>query len=146
MISSPFTKEELDFFYNELIQKKERILQEIKDQNSDMGSENRVVGDLADMATDLLEREFTLTLTEKEREMIEEIDKALLRIKNNTYGICIDTKEYIAKVRLEAIPEASRSLKAQEQYERLKKKMNNLKEKYVFIPTTSSSSNLDNEG
>ena len=137
-MESTLTKEELNFFQQELLTKKERLIREIHGQNAESNTENKTVGDLADMASELLEREFNLTLTEKEKEMLDEIDKALVRIANNTYGLCIDTKEPISKARLEAIPEASRTLKAQEQYERMKKKMASTREKFTFVQPNSS--------
>ena len=74
-------------------------------------------GDLVDMATSLLERELDLSLTTKEKNSLKEIDKALERIKTKTYGICIDTQKPIAKDRLLVVPEALRTLEAQEAQE-----------------------------
>ena len=54
--------------------------------------------------------------------MLEEIDRALERIENKTYGICVDTNKPIGKTRLRAMPETMRTLKAQEAYETMLKK------------------------
>jgi len=80
------------------------------------------VGDLADLATELIERELNMSISESDRERLEEIDAALKRIKDKTYGICIDTGEVISKARLKAVPEALRTLAAQEAYDRAQKK------------------------
>ena len=121
MSKTPFNKRELTEFHKLLLEKKTRILQEIQDQQESFGGE-KVMGDIVDMATNLLEQEFNLSLTSQEKEMLEEIDRAIERIENKTYGICIDTNEPIGETRLKAIPEAMRTLKAQEVYESMLKK------------------------
>ena len=59
---------------------------------------------MADLGTDAFEQEFTLGLMEGERKLLLEINDALSRIKNDTYGICEGTGEPIPKLRLGAIP------------------------------------------
>jgi DnaK suppressor protein len=59
---------------------------------------------MADMGSDNYEQEFTLTLVEKERQELREINLALAKIQNGTYGICEGTGKPIAKARLEAQP------------------------------------------
>jgi DnaK suppressor protein len=59
---------------------------------------------MADLGTDSFEQEFTLELMDSERKLISEIDDALKRIENSTFGICEIGGEMIAKQRLNAIP------------------------------------------
>ncbi len=59
---------------------------------------------MADMGSDNYEMENTLGLVDSERKLIEEIDDALERIEDGTYGICEGTGEPIPKERLKAIP------------------------------------------
>ncbi|MHC4657656.1 MAG: TraR/DksA family transcriptional regulator [Planctomycetota bacterium] len=59
---------------------------------------------MADMATDNYEMENTLGLMDSERKLLVEIDDALGRISNGTYGICEGSGEPIPKERLKAIP------------------------------------------
>ena len=54
-----------------------------------------------------VERDRALQISAREREEISEIDAALARIEDGTYGICIVSGKPIPKVRLEAIPHAS---------------------------------------
>ena len=121
MSSSPFNSKELKVFHALLLEKKSRVLEEIKEQQQSL-AEGEAIGDLVDMATSLLEKELNFSLSEKEREMLEEIDKAIERIENKTYGVCVDTNEPISKDRLKAVPEAIRTIKAQEAYELKMKK------------------------
>jgi RNA polymerase-binding protein DksA len=59
---------------------------------------------MADIGTDNYETEYTLGLVDSERKLMREIDDALDRIENCTYGICEGSGESISKARLEAIP------------------------------------------
>lgn len=59
---------------------------------------------MADAGTDNFEMENTLGLMDSERKLLMEIDDALSRIDNGTYGICESNNEPIPKERLRAIP------------------------------------------
>jgi RNA polymerase-binding protein DksA len=65
---------------------------------------------MADMGTDNYEQEFTLGLMEKDRQLLREINSALQKINEGTYGICEGTGKPIAKVRLEVQPWARYSI------------------------------------
>ncbi len=54
-----------------------------------------------------VERDLDLALSAQARDAVDEIDAALERIKNGTYGVCMTSGEDIPKARLEAIPWAS---------------------------------------
>ena len=73
---------------------------------------------MADMGTDNYEQEFTLGLVEKDRNMVREINQALAKIMDGTYGICEGTGKPIAKVRLEAQPWARYSIEYARQLEK----------------------------
>ncbi|MHC4891305.1 MAG: TraR/DksA family transcriptional regulator, partial [Planctomycetota bacterium] len=59
---------------------------------------------MADIGTDNYEQEFALGLMDSERKLLQEIDDALQRIEQRTYGICEATAKPIATARLEAKP------------------------------------------
>ncbi len=59
-----------------------------------------------------VERDLDLALSAQAREAVEEIDAAIARIDDGSYGICVATGEPIQKERLEAIPQASLSVTA----------------------------------
>ena len=65
---------------------------------------------MADVGTDNFEQEFTLGLIESERKILREIQEALGRIEDGSYGICQGTNKPIPRVRLEAVPWAKYSL------------------------------------
>ena len=58
----------------------------------------------ADIGTDNFEHEFSLGLLESERQMLTEIDEALERIEEGTYGVCLGTGRPIGAARLRARP------------------------------------------
>ena len=65
---------------------------------------------MADIGTDNYDQEFTLGLMDSERKLLKEIDDALQRIEQKTYGICEATGKPIAIARLEAKPWARYSV------------------------------------
>ncbi len=65
---------------------------------------------MADMGTDNYEQEFTLGLVEKDRQLLREINVALAKIRDGTYGMCEGTGKPITKARLEAKPWAKYSI------------------------------------
>ena len=73
---------------------------------------------MADMGTDNYEQEFTLGLVEKDRNLLREINAALAKIQNGTYGICEGTGKPISRPRLEAQPWARYSIEHARQLER----------------------------
>jgi len=73
---------------------------------------------MADMGTDNYEQEFTLHLVEKDRQLLREINHALAKIRDGTYGICEGTGKPIARARLEAQPWARYSIEYARQMEK----------------------------
>ena len=65
---------------------------------------------MADLGSDNYEQDFALELMDSERKILHEIDEALMRIENKTYGICPGTGQPISKARLEAQPWAKYSV------------------------------------
>jgi DnaK suppressor protein len=74
--------------------------------------------DSGDMSQDMFTREMDATIGQQVELRLKDVDRALQKIDEGTYGICDDTGEPIPKGRLEAIPEAIRTVEAQQRYER----------------------------
>ena len=72
----------------------------------------------ADAGSDAYDRDFALSLLGKEQDALYEINEAIKRIDNGTYGICEGTGEKIMEERLEAMPFARYGIKWQEKIER----------------------------
>ena len=72
----------------------------------------------ADQGTDDFDRTISLEVTSKEYAILRQIDRALEKIAENTYGICDITGEEIPVPRLDAVPYATMTVKAQEKFEK----------------------------
>ena len=59
-----------------------------------------------------LSKEENVKLAERQAKFIRSLQNALIRIENNTYGICRDTGKLITKERLRLVPHASLSIEA----------------------------------
>ena len=115
---------ELEFFRDQLIAKRRELLGDVHSMEEEAlrsasGSNlSNLPIHMADMGTDNYEQEFTLGLVEKDRNLLREINAALAKIQNGTYGICEGTGKPIAKPRLEAQPWARYSIEHARQLER----------------------------
>lgn len=126
-IESPLSMEELEYFYNLLLERRREILGDVgymknealhSNREDSAGSLSNMPIHMADVGTDNYEQEFMLGLMESERKMLREIDWALTKIKNGTYGVCEGTGEPIVRARLEAKPEARYSVEYARQIEK----------------------------
>ncbi len=72
----------------------------------------------ADEGTDDFNRTISLEVTSKEFGILRQIERAVDKINEGTYGICDITGEEIPIARLEAIPYATMTVKAQDKFER----------------------------
>jgi len=116
---SPLAKSELNEFRDILIAKRRALIGDMNGIQAEAFRINRQEGtsDLsnmpthpADIGTDNYEQEFTLGLLESERAMLMEINEALDRIEDRTYGVCLGTGKPISKARLRARPWAKYSI------------------------------------
>ena len=68
--------------------------------------------------SDTMSREETAQLAARQRKFIMNLENALLRIKNKTYGVCRVTGKLIAKERLRLVPHATMSIEAKNQQDK----------------------------
>jgi DnaK suppressor protein len=74
--------------------------------------------DSGDMSQSIFDREMDASVGEQIERRLGEIERALQKMEEGTYGVCDDTGEEIPKGRLEAVPEAIRTVEAQQRFER----------------------------
>ena len=74
--------------------------------------------DSGDMSQSIFEREMDASVGEGIERRLGEVERALQKIEEGTYGVCEDTGEEIPRGRLEAVPEAIRTVEAQQRFER----------------------------
>jgi DnaK suppressor protein len=103
----------IEHFKQMLLQKRREIISNVNEMEDEALKQSRLdaSGDLssmpihmADIGTDNYEQEFALGLMDSERKLLREIDDALQRIEDKTYGICEGTGKPVPKARLEAQP------------------------------------------
>lgn len=106
-------KRELETFRQLLLAKRGTLLGDVTNMTDEALSKNRqsASGDLsnmpihmADLGSDNFEQEFTLGLIASERALLREINEALQRIEDRTYGMCLATGKPITRARLRAQP------------------------------------------
>jgi RNA polymerase-binding transcription factor DksA len=93
----------------------ETLKRSVKDDAGDLSSYGQ---HMADAGTDTFDRDFALSLVSNEQEALSEIESAIKRIRDGTYGICEITSKPISKERLLAVPFTRYSAEAQKQIER----------------------------
>lgn len=113
-------------FKKEITQKlltaKTRILQEVSQKVKTESDVHKFeIGDIYDIASTERERELTLMLGDREREKLSEIEDALERVGDNSYGGCEECGEPIAEDRLRALPFTRVCVECQFKHEREQK-------------------------
>ena len=104
------SKAQLAEFREMLLTKRQQLLgdlsgmEEVAAGQKGSGNLSSMPTHMADVGTDNFEHEFTLGLLESEQALLREIDAALGRIEDHSYGICLGTGEPIPKARLKAKP------------------------------------------
>ena len=83
--------------------------------------DNSISADIVDQASSYTDKNVEMKAINRQIKLISEIDKALLRIKDSTYGYCLDTAEPIGLKRLMARPVAKYTITAQEKHEKNEK-------------------------
>ncbi len=80
--------------------------------------DNVASADIVDQASSYTERTVEMRSSNRRRKLINKIDQALKKLKDNTYGYCEDTGEPIGLKRLIARPIATLCIEAQEKHEK----------------------------
>ena len=125
--SKKLTKKDAEYFKKLIMQIKEKVIDEIKHISDDTlkKSQKDASGDIsgytyhmADVASDAYDREFSLGLASNERQSLYELDDAIKKIEEGTFGICEECKSLISKTRLKVVPFARLCVKCQERKEK----------------------------
>jgi DnaK suppressor protein len=107
------------FFTAELLRWKKDIIKSNSLTNLLNSSDDSVSSaDMVDQASSYTDKSVEMKALDRSRKLIEKIDAALRRIKDDTYGYCEETSEPIGLKRLMARPIAILSIEAQEKHER----------------------------
>jgi len=113
-------------FRDALLEERRRVVAAIENLHEDhpgtlsdeAGEETAYDNHLADTATETYDRELDYTLEENSEHVLAEIDAALKRIEDGTYGICTNCGKPIPEERLEARPWATLCIDCKRKRER----------------------------
>jgi DnaK suppressor protein len=106
--------------FEEIIHEKLRLakeelnsLKESLSKRNDTGTDfTASTSKLLEDGADTLERESMSQLAARQQKFVINLENALVRIKNGTYGVCVDTGKLINKDRLKAVPHTMHSIEA----------------------------------
>jgi RNA polymerase-binding protein DksA len=120
---SAWTKAEIKEVRGELLQIREKVSATLAEQEAELDRLMRDAGDgaghdQADMGATSFERDHELTVLNNEREKLAQIDRALGRIADGTYGTCESCGNPIGKMRVMAFPRATLCLTCKQREER----------------------------
>jgi DnaK suppressor protein len=99
----------LDYFRNVLLEQLRQHNENVRENQSDaleMAAADDGVKDVADMSLQDVSQEIEYRLSERESQMVADIDQALLRLDEGSYGVCARCGKEIPDARLEAVPTA----------------------------------------
>jgi DnaK suppressor protein len=95
-----------------------RIREGVADDERDLGeAEGDTQLDSGDLSQDMFTREMDASIGEQVGRRLGEVDRALRKIEEGTYGLSDDSGKPIPRGRLEAIPEAIRTVEEQQRFE-----------------------------
>ena len=95
-----------------------RIREGMADEERDLGeAEGNNQFDSGDLSQDMFTREMDASIGEQVERRLGEVDRALQKLEEGTYGLSDDSGEPIPRGRLEAVPEAIRTVEEQQRFE-----------------------------
>ena len=94
----------LDYFKDKLLQKQLSLTQMVQRTEGYGRQKDEDTQDVADMAVESYTKEFNFGKSSGDRHILQLIREALDRIKDKSYGTCVNCEEPIGPKRLEAVP------------------------------------------
>ena len=111
-------KKRLEYYKKKLQAKREELLKNIaRAEEEGRAADDDPTVDLADKAANSYTKEFLFGQTNHDRFTLQLVDEALSRIKDNSFGCCVNCQEEVQQKRLEAVPWARHCITCQEKQE-----------------------------
>ncbi|NDY73919.1 transcriptional regulator, TraR/DksA family protein [Desulfobacter hydrogenophilus] len=114
---------QLAYFKGQLMQRKDELRNRISKSIKKIKTLEAAQADILDRINSYIDLELEVKSFKRHSDMIEQVDRALARIDDGSFGYCELTGDKIGLRRLEAIPFATMSIKALEAFEADQKKM-----------------------
>jgi len=117
----PLKKSEIEEFKKRLLELRLKLTNALIEVQQDVRSVDEPKGysqHQADEGTDDFERTISLQVSSRESGVLRQVERALEKIDEGTYGMCDITNKEIPRKRLDAIPYATMTVEAQDMYEK----------------------------
>lgn len=102
------TKSELEVFRQKLLTLRARLSGEVSQLTDEAfhghAGDSKQPNHIAELGSDAYEQDVTIQMLQSEESVLNEINQAITRVENGTYGICEMSGKPIPKARLNAIP------------------------------------------
>jgi len=106
-------QQKLEYFRNLLLEQRRQATEDIQAERAAAAPGDDGVEDIGDMSESDLDRSTAFDVASRESQLVEEIDEALRRIDEGTYGQCVRCGKPIDEERLKAMPTARYDAKCQ---------------------------------
>jgi RNA polymerase-binding protein DksA len=106
---------EFEELINQKLEKAKKELNNLKatlSKDDDSGDATSAYAKVLEDGADTAEKESMSQLAARQQKFINNLENALIRIKNGTYGVCVDTGKLIPKERLRAVPHTMHCIEA----------------------------------
>jgi RNA polymerase-binding transcription factor len=113
------TKKQTDTVRKKLQDKRKALVAAyVTNKNYGRDTEDGDTQDIADKASNAYTKEFLYSLSNTDRQVLQQVDEALERLKGGNFGVCVECGEKMVPKRLEAVPWARHCLSCQEREEK----------------------------
>lgn len=111
-------KKRVEYYRKKLLAKREELWKAIaRSEEEGRAADEDPTVDLADKAANSYTKEFLFGQTNNDRYVLQLVQEALGRMKDNSYGLCVNCHEEVQQKRLEAVPWARHCITCQEKQE-----------------------------
>jgi DnaK suppressor protein len=111
-------KKRLEYYKKKLLTRRDELVKTIvRTEEEGRQADDDPTVDLADKAANSYTKEFLFGQTNTDRAVLNMIDEALKRIRNEEYGTCANCQEEMQQKRLDAVPWAKHCISCQEKLE-----------------------------
>ena len=121
LMATALSKNDVQRYKKRLEEQKDQITQALQTSTKEVKKPDEATGysqRQADQGTDDFDRRISLEVTSHEFQLLRQIERALEKIKDGTYGVCDISGDTIPPARLDAMPYANTTVKAQEMLEK----------------------------
>jgi len=112
-------KKKVEIYRKRLLAKQEELLRAVmKSEKDGREADEEATQDIADKAANSYTKEFLFHQSDENRRVLQLVGEALERVKNGTYGQCVECEEEVQQKRLDAVPWARHCIDCQEKQDK----------------------------